>query len=180
MRRRFLSSPTIIPSRPHALKNSVQWIGPISPRTSGTAPKLSCGMPDFFLTSAISPSGRPPPPVSAVTVAGGLPSFTSPADYGYSSIPHSHCVVVHFATPGSVTNGASDLAGARRASTRKRVQAEPYAATSIPSSKHQKLEDPLAGWMMVDPDTSEELTRHQWVEHYPEEFEKRYKKDYQR
>jgi hypothetical protein len=33
--------------------------------------------------------------------------------------------------------------------------------------------------MMVDPDTSEELTRHQWVERYPEEFEKRYKKDYQ-
>ena len=83
------------------------------------------------------------------------------------------------ATPASVTNGASDLAGARRTSTRKRVQAEPSAATSIPSSKRQKLEDPLAGWIMVDPDTSEELTRHQWVERYPEEFEKRYKKDHQ-
>jgi hypothetical protein len=61
------------------------------------------------------------------------------------------------------------------------VQAESSAATSIPSRKRQKkLEDPLDGWMMVDPDTGKELTGHQWVEHYPDEFEKRYKKDHQR
>ncbi|KAJ7796708.1 hypothetical protein B0H14DRAFT_3157834 [Mycena olivaceomarginata] len=77
------------------------------------------------------------------------------------------------ATPASVADGTSDPAGTRRASTRKRVQAESSAATSIPSRKHQKkLEDPLAGWMMVDPDTGKELTGHQWVEHYPDEFEK--------
>ncbi|KAF7362834.1 hypothetical protein MVEN_00633200 [Mycena venus] len=84
-------------------------------------------------------------------------------------------------TPASVADGTSDFVGARRASTRKRVQAESSAMTSIPSRKRQKkLEDPLAGWMMVDPDTGEELTGHQWVERYPEEFEKRYKKDHQR
>ncbi len=67
------------------------------------------------------------------------------------------------------------------ASTGKRMQAESSAGASVPSRKRQKkLEDPLAGWMMVDPDTGEELTGHQWVERYPEEFEKRYKKDHQR
>ncbi|KAJ6628320.1 hypothetical protein B0H10DRAFT_1940517 [Mycena sp. CBHHK59/15] len=84
------------------------------------------------------------------------------------------------ATPVSVADGTSDLAGTRCASTRKHVQAESSAATSIPSRKRQKkLEDPLAGSMVVDPDTCEELTGHQWVERYPEEFEKRYKKDHQ-
>ncbi|KAJ7839132.1 hypothetical protein B0H14DRAFT_3698937 [Mycena olivaceomarginata] len=39
----------------------------------------------LFLTSAISTSGRPPPPVSSAPVAGGLPSFTFPANYGYLS-----------------------------------------------------------------------------------------------
>ncbi|KAJ7315597.1 hypothetical protein DFH08DRAFT_1039802 [Mycena albidolilacea] len=84
-------------------------------------------------------------------------------------------------TPVSVAVGTLDLAGTRRTSTRKCVQAESSAATSMPSRKHQKkLEDPLAGWMMVDPDNGEELTGHQWVEHYPEEIENCYKKDHQR
>jgi hypothetical protein len=52
---------------------------------------------------------------------------------------------------------------------------------SISSNKRRKkLEDPLEGWVMQDPDTGEELTGKEWVERYPEEFEKRYKKDHQR
>ncbi|KAJ6556560.1 hypothetical protein DFH09DRAFT_1317880 [Mycena vulgaris] len=82
--------------------------------------------------------------------------------------------------PASVADGTSDLA--RRASTRKRVQAESSAAaSSVPSRKRRrKLEDPLAGWVMEDPDTGEKLTGHEWVERFPDEFETRYKKDHQR
>ncbi|KAJ7789731.1 hypothetical protein B0H14DRAFT_3572999 [Mycena olivaceomarginata] len=80
-----------------------------------------------------------------------------------------------------VTPVSLDLAAMRRASTRKRMQAESSAMPSISSNKRRKkLEDPLEGWVMQDPDTGEELTGKEWVERYPEEFEKRYKKDHQR
>ncbi|KAF8139441.1 hypothetical protein K438DRAFT_1785673 [Mycena galopus ATCC 62051] len=66
----------------------------------------------------------------------------------------------------------------RRISSRKRPQkAEPSGA----SSKRQKrVEDPLAGWMMKDPETREQLTGHDWVARYPEELALRYKKDHKR
>ncbi|KAJ7807129.1 hypothetical protein B0H14DRAFT_3483534 [Mycena olivaceomarginata] len=54
---------------------------------------------------------------------------------------------------------------------------EPPASSN---KRHKKLEDPLAGWVMQDPDTSEQLSGHEWVERYPEEFEERYKKDHSR
>ncbi|KAJ7102070.1 hypothetical protein C8R44DRAFT_747081 [Mycena epipterygia] len=82
-------------------------------------------------------------------------------------------------SPASVADGTSDFS--RRASTRKRMQAESSAPASVPSRKRQKkLEDPLAGWVMQDPDTGEKLTGHEWVERFPDEFETRYKKDHQR
>ncbi|KAJ7773919.1 hypothetical protein B0H16DRAFT_114703 [Mycena metata] len=81
----------------------------------------------------------------------------------------------------TITDSAVDPPGTRR-SARKRSQADSAAATvSTPSSKRQKrLEDPLLGWVMQDPDTGEKLTGHEWVERYPDEFAKRYKKDHQR
>ncbi|KAJ7462454.1 hypothetical protein FB451DRAFT_1562454 [Mycena latifolia] len=79
----------------------------------------------------------------------------------------------------SAADGTVDLV--RRVSARKRVQTESSATASAPSGKRRKkLEDPLAGWVMQDPDTGEKLTGHEWVERYPEEFEERYKKDHQR
>ncbi|KAJ7847128.1 hypothetical protein B0H14DRAFT_2583771 [Mycena olivaceomarginata] len=45
-------------------------------------------------------------------------------------------------------------------------------------SGQKKVEDPLAGWMMEDPETCEQLTGHEWVARYPEEFALRYKKDH--
>jgi hypothetical protein len=33
---------------------------------------------------------------------------------------------------------------------------------------------------MQDPKTDEKLTGHEWIEHFPEEFAKCYKKDHQR
>ncbi|KAJ7493906.1 hypothetical protein FB451DRAFT_1551210 [Mycena latifolia] len=79
----------------------------------------------------------------------------------------------------SAADGTVDLV--RQVSARKRVQTESSATASAPSGKRRKrLEDPLAGWVMQDPDTGEKLTGHEWVECYPEEFEERYKKDHQR
>ncbi|KAJ7884989.1 hypothetical protein B0H13DRAFT_2666902 [Mycena leptocephala] len=84
----------------------------------------------------------------------------------------------------SAVDVASDIAGTRRASTRKRTQAESATAASSSSTssskRRKKLEDPLAGWVMQDPDTGEELTRKEWVERYPEDFKMCYKKDHQR
>ncbi|KAF8169697.1 hypothetical protein K438DRAFT_1983083 [Mycena galopus ATCC 62051] len=72
------------------------------------------------------------------------------------------------ASPASGSNSALDLAATRRTSTPKRAQAEPSV---MPSNKRRKkLDDPLDGWVMQDPDTGKELTRKEWVERYPEEF----------
>ncbi|KAJ7465620.1 hypothetical protein FB451DRAFT_1487168 [Mycena latifolia] len=56
----------------------------------------------------------------------------------------------------------------------------PTAAEGGSDVADKKLEDPLAGWVMQDPDTGEKLTGHEWVERNPEEFAQRYKKDHQR
>jgi hypothetical protein len=81
----------------------------------------------------------------------------------------------------AIADHVLDIAGPRRASTRKRPQAESSVTVSTSSSKRRKkLEDPLVGWVMQDPDTAEELTGHEWVKRYPDEFAKRYKKDHQR
>ncbi|KAF8189161.1 hypothetical protein K438DRAFT_1971805 [Mycena galopus ATCC 62051] len=80
-----------------------------------------------------------------------------------------------------VAGSTLDLAGTRRASTRKRVQDKSSVMPSVSSTKRRKkLEDPLAKWVMRDPDTGEELTGHEWVKRHPDEFKKRYKKDHQR
>ncbi|KAJ7866565.1 hypothetical protein B0H14DRAFT_3593056 [Mycena olivaceomarginata] len=63
------------------------------------------------------PADRPEPALSTTVVA----TSASPE--------------LSFATPASVADGTSDPAGTRRASTRKRMQAESSAATSIPSRK---------------------------------------------
>ncbi|KAJ6518377.1 hypothetical protein DFH09DRAFT_1098563 [Mycena vulgaris] len=68
--------------------------------------------------------------------------------------------------------GVSDVAGPRRVSARKRAQVDSSAEDQPSSNKHQKkLGDPLAGWVMQDPDTGEKLSGHEWVECYPEELE---------
>ncbi|KAJ7263387.1 hypothetical protein C8J57DRAFT_1512889 [Mycena rebaudengoi] len=77
----------------------------------------------------------------------------------------------------------SDIAGGRpsRVSARKRTQADlPGAAPALSNKRQKKVVDPLAGWVMEDPDTGEELTGHEWVKRYPEEFAERYKKDHRR
>jgi hypothetical protein len=62
----------------------------------------------------------------------------------------------------------SDVVGGHRGSARKRAQADFSGAAPVSSNKRQKkLEDPLAGWVMQDPDTGEKLTGHEWVKHYP-------------
>ncbi|KAJ7323203.1 hypothetical protein DFH08DRAFT_817781 [Mycena albidolilacea] len=59
----------------------------------------------------------------------------------------------------------------RRVSARKCAQADLSGTAHASSNKRQKkLEDPLAGWVMPDPDTGEKLTGHEWVKRYPEEF----------
>ncbi|KAJ7930255.1 hypothetical protein B0H13DRAFT_1858884 [Mycena leptocephala] len=113
----------------------------------------------------------PAPPVDSPAPALGVtPVLNTPT-----------CAKLHRASPASGSDSALDLAATRRASTRKHIQAESSAMPSISSNKRRKkLEDPLDGWVMQDPDTGEELTGKEWVERYPEEFEKRYKKDHQR
>ncbi|KAJ7904003.1 hypothetical protein B0H13DRAFT_2334933 [Mycena leptocephala] len=76
----------------------------------------------------------------------------------------------------------SDAAGGRRVSARKHAQPEPLTDAPPASSnkRRKKLEDPLAGWVMQDPDTGEQLSGHEWVKRYPEEFAERYKKDHSR
>ncbi|KAJ7732028.1 hypothetical protein B0H16DRAFT_1770721 [Mycena metata] len=85
------------------------------------------------------------------------------------------------ASSTSVAHTPVDVTGTRRASTRKRSHAEGTATASTSSSKRRKrLEDPLRGWVMVDDDTGEELTGHEWVKRNPDEFAQRYKTDHQR
>ncbi|KAJ7934883.1 hypothetical protein B0H13DRAFT_1854875 [Mycena leptocephala] len=70
-----------------------------------------------------------------------------------------------------------EVAAPRRVSSRKRAQTEPSDASS---KRQKKLEDPLVGWMMEDPETREQLTGHEWVARYPEEFSRCSKKDHKR
>ncbi|KAJ7487038.1 hypothetical protein FB451DRAFT_1535427 [Mycena latifolia] len=84
-------------------------------------------------------------------------------------------------SPHIRAESGSDVADVRRLSARKRTQADSSGTARVSSNKRQKkLEDPLAGWVMQDPDTGEKLTGHEWVERNPEEFAQRYKKDHQR
>ncbi|KAJ7448980.1 hypothetical protein FB451DRAFT_1567122 [Mycena latifolia] len=81
----------------------------------------------------------------------------------------------------TAAEGGSDVADVRRLSARNRTQADLSGTARVSSNKRQKkLEDPLAGWVMQDPDAGEKLTGHEWVERNPEEFAQRYKKDHQR
>ncbi|KAJ7817545.1 hypothetical protein B0H14DRAFT_3877466 [Mycena olivaceomarginata] len=65
MRRRILSSPTVTPSRPHALEDSVVAMD-------------ESQFPPYFGDGSSKTQRRPPPPVSSAPVAGGLPSLTFP------------------------------------------------------------------------------------------------------
>ncbi|KAJ7936306.1 hypothetical protein B0H13DRAFT_2304025 [Mycena leptocephala] len=85
------------------------------------------------------------------------------------------------ASPTVTADVATNLPDTRRVSTRKRTQADSSALVPTSTNKRRKkLEDPLVGWVMQDPDTGEELSGHEWVKRYPDEFEKHYKKDHQR
>ncbi|KAJ7919792.1 hypothetical protein B0H13DRAFT_2320082 [Mycena leptocephala] len=78
-------------------------------------------------------------------------------------------------TAAPVAEGSSDVPAARKC-----VQADPSDMAPMSSRKRQKkLVDPLAGWGMEDPDTGEQLTGHEWVRRYLEEFKQQYKKDHQ-
>ncbi|KAJ7348526.1 hypothetical protein DFH08DRAFT_959924 [Mycena albidolilacea] len=120
---------------------------------------------------ASSTTNVPAPPVDRpAPVLGVTPVLNTPTS-----------AKLHGASPASGSGSSLDLAATRRASTHKRMQAESSAMPSISSNKRRKkLEDPLDGWVMQDPDTGKELTGKEWVERYSEEFEKRYKKDHQR
>ncbi|KAJ7239525.1 hypothetical protein C8J57DRAFT_110044 [Mycena rebaudengoi] len=114
----------------------------------------------------------PPQPVSNPEPTLAISPLLSPTPASSES---------NLVAPPTPVGDALDLAGTRRASTRKRTQAELSTVASTSSSKRRKkLEDPLVGWVMQDPDTGEELTGHEWVNRYPDEFQKRYKKDHQR
>ncbi|KAJ7190543.1 hypothetical protein GGX14DRAFT_603962 [Mycena pura] len=74
---------------------------------------------------------------------------------------------------------AGDVPADTRRSARKRVRAGSSVASALPSTKRTKPPvDPLAGWLMKDPDTGEQLTGEAWVKRYPEEFAKRYPRDH--
>ncbi|KAJ7730405.1 hypothetical protein B0H16DRAFT_1773849 [Mycena metata] len=124
--------------------------------------------------------------VSKVAVERILPVPDRPAEAAVELTPVAPPVVSSapsVAAPAPIPDGDLVATGMRRVSTRKRPQAEASATVPrvTPSNKRRKkLEDPLVGWMMQDPDTGEELTGHEWVKRYPDEFEQRYKKDHQR
>ncbi|KAF8207906.1 hypothetical protein K438DRAFT_1755304 [Mycena galopus ATCC 62051] len=60
---------------------------------------------------------------------------------------------------------------------RTRTQADIAAPAPLLSNKRQKHpQDPLAGWVMENPDSGEQLTGHEWVERNPAEFTERYPK----
>ncbi|KAF8171454.1 hypothetical protein K438DRAFT_1982150 [Mycena galopus ATCC 62051] len=51
---------------------------------------------------------------------------------------------------------------------------------SVSNKRQKQPQDPLAGWVMEDPETGEKLTGHEWVERNPGEFAERYPKDRKR
>ncbi|KAJ6529350.1 hypothetical protein B0H19DRAFT_531758 [Mycena capillaripes] len=113
--------------------------------------------------------------------AAGQATLPAPPQSAHDSTPPLDLTPLLPPPATAITDRVLDIAGPRRASTRKRPQAESSATVSTSSGKRRKkLEDPLVGWVMQDPDTAEELTGHEWVKRYPDEFAKRYKKDHQR
>ncbi|KAJ6521075.1 hypothetical protein DFH09DRAFT_224093 [Mycena vulgaris] len=113
--------------------------------------------------------------------AAGQATLPAPPQSAHDSTPPLDLTPLLPPPATAIADRALNIAGPRRASTRKRPQAESSATVSTSSSKRRKkLEDPLVGWVMQDPDTAEELTGHEWVKRYPDEFAKRYKKDHQR
>ncbi|KAJ6541314.1 hypothetical protein B0H10DRAFT_2244909 [Mycena sp. CBHHK59/15] len=98
-------------------------------------------------------------------------------------VPPSPTVHVSSTVVAAMDTGDSEQAGValRRTSGRKRTQAEVSVSAPSVSNKRQKQpQDPLAGWVMEDPDTGEKLTGHEWVERNPGEFAERYPKDHKR
>ncbi|KAJ6535643.1 hypothetical protein B0H19DRAFT_1241095 [Mycena capillaripes] len=127
-----------------------------------------------------SSSGRVRAPRASASTA--TSNATSHPASGSRPAPAPGATAALLTTSSDVADAMdSDVAGGRRASARKRVQADLSSAAPASSNKRQKkLEDPLAGWVMQDPDTGEKLTGHEWVKRYPEEFAERYKKDHRR
>ncbi|KAJ6615707.1 hypothetical protein B0H10DRAFT_2255264 [Mycena sp. CBHHK59/15] len=98
-------------------------------------------------------------------------------------VPPSPTVHVSSTVVAAMDTGDSEQAGVAlcRTSGRKRTQAEVSVSAPSVSNKRQKQpQDPLAGWVMEDPDTGEKLTGHEWVERNPGEFAERYPKDHKR
>ncbi|KAJ7075945.1 hypothetical protein B0H15DRAFT_956058 [Mycena belliarum] len=76
---------------------------------------------------------------------------------------------------------SNTVIGSAPGSARKRAPSGAARVESSSSNKHRRrIEDPLAGWEMLDPDTGETLTGHEWVKRNPDEFAQRYKKDHKR
>ncbi|KAJ6611331.1 hypothetical protein B0H10DRAFT_2192985 [Mycena sp. CBHHK59/15] len=98
-------------------------------------------------------------------------------------VPPSPTVHVSSTVVAAMDTGDSEQAGVdlHRTSGRKRTQAEVSVSAPSVSNKRQKQpQDPLAGWVMEDPDTGEKLTGHEWVERNPGEFAEHYPKDHKR
>ncbi|KAJ7658241.1 hypothetical protein DFH06DRAFT_1196427 [Mycena polygramma] len=119
--------------------------------------------------------------LGSVAAPSELPAPSTPVAEGNSGIPSSPAQRSQLLTVIHVPQGNSDVPGARRTSARKRGQSDSSDVAPVSSRKRRKkLVDPLAGWDIEDPDTGEQLTGHEWVERYPEEFKQHYKKDHQR
>ncbi|KAJ7610186.1 hypothetical protein FB45DRAFT_1122145 [Roridomyces roridus] len=122
----------------------------------------------------------PAPTPATFTAPPSPPSPPSPP------LEHSISTASPQPVPGQVTAGTAiseptDSPAPRRASTRKRARPESSLAAPLSSTKRQKTPaDPLAGWVMFDPDTEKEVTGHEWVRENPQEFAERYPKDYAR
>ncbi|KAJ7612019.1 hypothetical protein DFH06DRAFT_1147371 [Mycena polygramma] len=131
--------------------------------SSGRVPKKHATVASTSKATAQAPSGFEP----ALRAVAAPPELLAPA------------TPVTEANRGAQSN--VEIPGARRTSTRKRVQPDsPEVAPVLSRKRRKKLVDPLAGWDMEDPDTGEQLTGHEWVRRYPEEFKQHYKRDHQR
>ncbi|KAF8137726.1 hypothetical protein K438DRAFT_1786414 [Mycena galopus ATCC 62051] len=113
--------------------------------------------------------------------------FSWPAQFSQqpSTTPrYSHTGVILF--PANVlTQGSDEYSSSRfpSAPPSSIPDDDGWSSRTAPASsnkRQKKLEDPLGGWVMQDPDTGEKLTGHEWVKCYPEEFAERYKKDHRR
>ncbi|KAJ6536505.1 hypothetical protein B0H10DRAFT_2246340 [Mycena sp. CBHHK59/15] len=122
-----------------------------------------------------SSSGRVRAP--RASVRGAASKATSQSASGSGPVPATTATLL---TLASIAADAMDSDVAHRVPARKRAHADSSSTPPVSNKYLKKLEDPLAGWVMQDPDTGEKLTGHEWVKRYPEEFAEHYKKDHRR